>query len=95
MRESEVKRKTNETEIVCKINLDGTGNSIINIYKVNENAHSRYDDISRTYQYDLLQQKNSFKHEAYLVHKKLDLIAMNKACSLLLGQQDFTSFSII
>ena len=30
MRNSEVKRKTNETEIVCKANLDGMGNANIN-----------------------------------------------------------------
>ena len=30
MRNSEVKRKTNETEIVCKINLDGLGKNKIN-----------------------------------------------------------------
>lgn len=67
--------------------------AIINIYKVNENAHSRFDAISRTYHYYLIQQKNSFKQDAYLIHKKLNVIAMNKACSFLLGEQDFTSFS--
>ena len=30
MRKSEIKRKTKETEIVCRINLDGTGNAEIN-----------------------------------------------------------------
>ena len=35
--------------------------AIINIYKVNENAHSRFDAISRTYHYYLIQQKN-FPH---------------------------------
>ena len=29
MRKSEVKRKTNETEIICEVNLDGAGNSQI------------------------------------------------------------------
>ena len=67
--------------------------TILNIYKVNENANCRFDAISRTYQYYLVQQKNSFKQDTYLINKKLDLIAMNKACSFLLGQQDFTSFS--
>lgn len=67
--------------------------AIINIYKVNENANCRFDAISRTYQYYLIQKKDSFKQNAYLVHNKLDLFAMNKACSFILGQQDFTSFS--
>ena len=67
--------------------------AIHNIYKVNENANCRFDAISRTYQYHLVQQKNSFKQDAYLVHKKLNLTTMNKACALLLGQKDFTSFS--
>ena len=30
MRKNEVKRKTNETEVVCSINLDGVGNANIN-----------------------------------------------------------------
>ena len=30
MRKSEIKRKTKETEIICRINLDGTGNAKIN-----------------------------------------------------------------
>ena len=30
MRKSEVKRKTKETEIICSINLDGTGNTNVN-----------------------------------------------------------------
>ena len=30
MRKSEIKRKTKETEIICRINLDGTGNAQIN-----------------------------------------------------------------
>jgi tRNA pseudouridine38-40 synthase len=67
--------------------------AIFNIYKVNENANCRFDAISRTYHYHIIHQKNSFKQDAYLIHKKLNVIAMNKACSLLLGQQDFTSFS--
>ena len=67
--------------------------AIINIYKVNDNAHSRFDAISRTYHYYLIQQKNSFKQDTYLIHKSLNVIAMNKACSFLLGEQDFTSFS--
>ena len=29
MRKSEIKRKTHETEIICEVNLDGTGNSQI------------------------------------------------------------------
>ena len=81
-------------QIISKLNVVLPKDiAIHNIYKVNENANCRFDAISRTYQYHLVQQKNSFKQDAYLVHKKLDLLTMNKACKYLLGQQDFTSFS--
>lgn len=66
---------------------------IHNIYKVHEDANCRFDAISRTYNYYIIQKKDSFNHDAYIIYKRLDLIAMNEASLFLLGKQDFTSFS--
>ena len=83
-----------KTEIIFKLNrFLNKSITIHNIYKVNDNANSRFDAISRTYQYFLIQKKQSFKEDTYLIYKKLDLFAMNEACKYLLGKQDFTSFS--
>ena len=33
---------------------------IINIHRVNDDAHARFDAISRTYRYNIISQKNPF-----------------------------------
>jgi len=67
--------------------------SIHNIHAVSDDANCRFDALSRTYQYHIMQQKNPFNTTAYFLHKKLDVDAMNLACKHLLGKQEFTSFS--
>lgn len=66
---------------------------IIEIFKVKDNIHSRFDALSRTYKYYIESSKNVFNQDVYVFRKKLDIIAMNEASNYLLGQQDFTSFS--
>ncbi len=64
------------------------------VRKVNQEAHARFDALSRTYQYVILREKNPFKNEfAWYYWGPLDREAMNKAALLFLGKQDFTSFS--
>ena len=63
------------------------------IFQVKENIHSRFDAKSRTYTYSIINKKNPFNNFSYLVYKKIDVSAMNKACVFLIGCQDFTSFS--
>jgi len=63
------------------------------IFQVDDEVSSRFDAISRTYQYHIVQQKSPFVENAYYLHKKLDVDAMNLACKHLLGKQDFSSFS--
>jgi tRNA pseudouridine38-40 synthase len=67
--------------------------AIHTIFKVLDDASSRFDAMSRTYEYHILQQKNPFTDKAYYMHKKLNVDAMNIACKYILGKQDFTSFS--
>ena len=67
--------------------------AIHTIFKVAEDANCRFDALSRTYHYHIIQQKNPFNTTAFLLYKNLDVAAMNSACQHLLGKQDFTSFS--
>ena len=63
------------------------------IFEVGAEVSSRFDAISRTYEYHIVQHKSPFAPDAYYLHKKLDVDAMNLACKHLLGKQDFSSFS--
>lgn len=68
--------------------------SVQNITEVDEEAHARFDALSRTYYYFLHQQKNPFiERFSYYVHGDVDFELMNKAALILLEYQDFTSFS--
>ena len=66
---------------------------ICNLFKVKKDANCRFDALSRTYRYHIIHKKNPFNSTTYLLHKSLDVEAMNSACQHLLGKQDFTSFS--
>jgi tRNA pseudouridine38-40 synthase len=68
--------------------------SVFRIYRVKDNAHARFDAISRTYKYYSYHYKNPFIHEiASFVNFQFDLDLMNKACNILKNYTDFTSFS--
>jgi tRNA pseudouridine38-40 synthase len=67
---------------------------IAKIVPVREDAHARFDALSRTYHYYITTEKNPFNHElVYRLHGSLDFGAMNKACRELYCHTDFTSFS--
>lgn len=64
------------------------------LYQVTNDAHARFDAISRTYHYYIHQEKDPFLLESsYFSTQKLDVDLMNKACKLLQSYTDFTSFS--
>jgi len=63
------------------------------IFQVDDEVSSRFDAISRTYEYHIVQHKSPFAPDAYYLHKKLDVDAMNRGADYILGKQDFTSFS--
>ena len=68
--------------------------AIYNIYPVSDNAHARFDAISRTYQYYMFTRKNPFNPDtSYFLFKRVNVEKMNEACSLLKKYNDFTSFS--
>jgi tRNA pseudouridine38-40 synthase len=61
---------------------------------VADNHHSRFDAISRKYEYHLYHKKNPFlKERAFYFPYKLDLDKMKKAAVIVMEYDDFTSFS--
>lgn len=68
--------------------------SAYDIREVNNQANTRFDAISRTYEYHLTTVKDPFLTEyAYLFPWGLDIEKMNEASSKLFLYNDFTSFS--
>lgn len=63
------------------------------IYQVPNTFHSRFDAIYRSYEYQIIQQKNPFLYQkAYFLTRKLDLDLMNKGAQILLQNTNFKSF---
>src|SRR5688572_8893022 len=68
--------------------------AIQRIIAVPNNAHARYDALSRTYEYFIVRQRDPFMNErAAFIHSPLDIDLMNRACAILYDYSDFTSFS--
>lgn len=68
--------------------------AIINLHKVHETAHARFDATKRTYEYHIHTQKNVFENEgSWYYPSKLDIDAMNEATKLLFSHTDFECFS--
>lgn len=67
--------------------------SIFSAQPVNAEFHARFSAISRTYHYFVHQEKNPFLLDSCHLPLVCDFSAMNRAAKLLLGKQDFTSFS--
>lgn len=68
--------------------------AIKSIRKVTSEAHCRFDAISRTYHYQIYQQKNPFLTDiAYFYPYPLDINRLNEAAELLKIYTNFTSFS--
>lgn len=85
----------NPDDLVYKLNaLLPSDVAVKTMYRVADEAHARFDATSRSYQYYICRQKDPFKtNTCYLFNRKLSLNGMNRACQMLLGEQDFKSFS--
>jgi len=65
-----------------------------NLHKVRDEAHCRFDAITREYKYYVYQKKNPFlEDKAYYYPYTLDLQLMQKAATIIKEYSAFTSFS--
>jgi tRNA pseudouridine38-40 synthase len=68
--------------------------SVNKILKVIPEAHARFSATSRTYKYYISRIKDPFTEDSsWYVYGDMDVNLMNKACSILMKESDFTSFS--
>lgn len=64
------------------------------IFVVKDDAHCRFDAVSREYKYFIYQQKDPFQQDtAFYFPYKFDLDKLNEAAQQITGYEDFTSFS--
>ncbi|MEO6539143.1 MAG: tRNA pseudouridine(38-40) synthase TruA [Ferruginibacter sp.] len=64
------------------------------IFQVSEQAHCRFDAISRSYSYTVFQDKNPFLQDrGYYYPYNLNIQNLKSAANLLLSQTDFESFA--
>jgi tRNA pseudouridine38-40 synthase len=67
---------------------------IFRIFPVAPDLHSRYDAISRTYEYYIHTYKDPFlTNSSWFLHQELDLDRMNRGGTIIMEYEDFTSFS--
>jgi tRNA pseudouridine38-40 synthase len=68
--------------------------AIHHIFKVQKDAHARFDAESRTYHYKISTSKNVFDYDfSYQIQKELNIDDMNEACNILFEYKDFQCFS--
>lgn len=92
--DSEIKMSTNQ---FCKaMNSLLPVDIVIKEVKLSSDTfHARYDVCAKEYRYfvQITEQKNPFTRNYVAQYpKKLDILAMNKAVKVLIGEHDFTSF---
>lgn len=64
------------------------------IFRVADDAHCRFDAVSREYRYHIFSEKNPFlRNRAYYYPYPVNLDLVQKAAAEVLKQHDFTSFS--
>ena len=64
------------------------------VEQVTDEAHARFDALSRKYEYHIITHKNPFlKEQACRIHFPLNIELMNEAAKILFEYEDFTSFS--
>lgn len=67
---------------------------IFKIFKVDDEAHARFDAVKRTYEYHIHTMKDAFENDgSYQFQLPLDVAKMNEACKLLFNHTDFECFS--
>ena len=68
--------------------------AIMDILPVIPGAHARFSARSRTYRYCVTTVKNPFRRNyAHIMHGPVDWALMNEGAAVIMGYDDFTSFS--
>jgi tRNA pseudouridine38-40 synthase len=82
-------------QFLYKINAILPGDIVIkNVYPVSNEAHCRFDAVSRTYQYHIYRSKNPLLEDrAYYFPYQIDMEQLQSAAAVLTEYKDFTSFS--
>ncbi|WP_424499124.1 tRNA pseudouridine(38-40) synthase TruA [Robiginitalea sp.] len=82
-------------ELIHRLNAFLPGDiAVQQIFPVQPEAHARFDALSRTYQYFVVQQKDPFSEDtAFYQNRPLDFKLMNQAAAYLLEFEDFKAFS--
>ncbi|MGJ5642034.1 tRNA pseudouridine(38-40) synthase TruA [Formosa sp. S-31] len=85
----------NEAQLTYKLNAFLPKDIAIHrVFRVQPEAHTRFDAVSRSYLYRIALEKNVFNfEEAYYLKPKLDIDKMNTASGILLEYRDFQCFS--
>lgn len=91
----DVKENINPAELVYKLNSFLPDDIAIHrIHPVKDDAHARFDAISRSYRYYIHRFKDPFLTEtSWYFPKDLDVDLMNEAASILMEYNDFKSFA--
>lgn len=63
-----------------------------NLFRVADDAHARFDAVSRTYRYYIHTAKDPFARFSYLYTFPLDVKKMNEAAARIPGTKDFSCF---
>jgi len=64
--------------------------------EVDDDFHSRFSAVSRTYRYTILNEKTPsafLRNYTYRVRDSINVDSMSEACKILLGEHDFSSFA--
>jgi tRNA pseudouridine38-40 synthase len=88
--------KVNECEkLVFRLNgFLGGEIALYRIFPVKKDAHARFSAISRTYCYCVARVPDPFRRNfTYFIYGDIDVELMNQGAALVMGYEDFTSFS--
>jgi len=92
----DLEEQFNIYEVIYKLNsLLPKDIVILNILKVTDEAHARFNAVRRSYQYCIYFGKNPFLTDAtwQIINKKLNVALMNEAAKILLTYTNFKCFS--
>jgi tRNA pseudouridine38-40 synthase len=83
------------SEVAYKMNAILPGDIVVKqLFPVADDAHCRFDALSREYKYYIYRYKNPFLKEiAFYYPYKLDIEIMQQAAAIIKEYEDFTSFS--